>query len=1010
MATVDDILYRNEKGSALTFAELDDNFYKLALAIDNIQVANNSTVVVRDSVGNFSANTITANLAGNSATTTKFLTARTINGVSFDGTANITLTANTTQTLTRGTYLTGSNFNGGTATTWAVDATNLATASKVVARDASGNFAANTITASLTGNASTATTLQTARTISLSGDVTGSATFDGSANITISTTIAADSLVLGTDTTGNYVASITNGSYITGGNGGSEGAALTLAVDAATAATAGKVVARDASGNFAANTITAGLTGNASTATTLQTARTIGDVSFNGSANILPERIAFKDTRAVDFAPYTYSGVTLHLKTNTTDGLADGATYHGVLNLQHWSDASGGRNYQLGFTDNGNIHHRSSSNTTTWTAWSRLYDTGDASTSATANTLVLRDANGSFSANVITASSITGTISGNAGTATTLQTGRTLTIGNTGKIFDGSIDVSWSLTEIGASPVAGSASLTTLGTVSSGTWNGSVIAGQYGGTGVNNTGRTITLGGNVSTANSFSTSGNFALILTTTAATNVTLPTTGTLATTGNLSQFAATTSAQLAGVISDETGSGVLVFGTSPTFTTSIDSGATFAAFGSSTALTLGYNSTASSTTNISNGAAASGSTKTINIGTAGASGSVTNINIGSATAGAVGNTVINSTSAIIPGNLSVGANILATTGPITNLSTIPATGGSGYMNGTHTNVALTGGTGAGVLATVVVATGVVSSITYTWGGHRYSVGDVLTVPSLATTLATTAASGTGTTATLTFAAQAAAPFEVGSQIIVAGVTPTGYNGTFTVTACTTTTVSYANATTGAQTVAGTVKMGTPLTNATTAAVGAVQGADVYVSSYTSDAIGARIRLETNDTSLVASQELGAIVFASRDATAQASGDIAMIRVLANGTSGGTSFNFLTAPNASAAAVAATLSSAGDFTAVGNVTAYSDERLKSNIRTVNNALDKVTAMRGVYFDKDGKSSVGVIAQEIEKILPEVVLDGDYKSVAYGNIVGVLIEAIKEQQLQIQELQKKLGM
>jgi hypothetical protein len=57
-------------------------------------------------------------------------------------------------------------------------------------------------------------------------------------------------------------------------------------VDATTTNTASKVVARDASGNFAAGTITAALTGNASTATTLQTARTINSVSFNGSANI----------------------------------------------------------------------------------------------------------------------------------------------------------------------------------------------------------------------------------------------------------------------------------------------------------------------------------------------------------------------------------------------------------------------------------------------------------------------------------------------------------------------------------------------------------------------------------------------------------------------------------------------------------------------------------------------------------------------------------------------------
>lgn len=102
--------------------------------------------------------TLSASLSGNASTATKLATARAINGVNFDGTAAITITANTPATLTRGSYLIGSDFNGSTATTWAVDATSANTASKVVARDASGNFSAGTITATLSGNASTATT------------------------------------------------------------------------------------------------------------------------------------------------------------------------------------------------------------------------------------------------------------------------------------------------------------------------------------------------------------------------------------------------------------------------------------------------------------------------------------------------------------------------------------------------------------------------------------------------------------------------------------------------------------------------------------------------------------------------------------------------------------------------------------------------------------------------------------------------------------------------------------
>jgi len=112
----------------------------------------------------------------------------------------------------------------------------------------------------------------------------------------------------------------------------------------------------------------------------------------------------------------------------------------------------------------------------------------------------------------------------------------------------------------------------------------------------------------------------------------------GTVLYTGNnLADLSSTTSAELAGVISDETGSGALVFGTAPTFTTSIDGGATFGAFASSDALTVSYTGTADSTTNVSTGATGSGNTKTVNIGTGGASGSTTDVNLGSSEGGTV-------------------------------------------------------------------------------------------------------------------------------------------------------------------------------------------------------------------------------------------------------------------------------------------------------------------------------------------------------------------------------------
>lgn len=95
------------------------------------------------------------------------------------------------------------------------------------------------------------------------------------------------------------------------------------------------------------------------------------------------------------------------------------------------------------------------------------------------------------------------------------------------------------------------------------------------------------------------------------------------------------------------------------------------------------------------------------------------------------------------------------------------------------------------------------------------------------------------------------------------------------------------------------------------------------------------------------------------------------------------------------------------NLTVTQNITAFSDERLKENVTTIDKALDKVMHMRGVlYTRKDtGHIGTGVIAQEMLTVMPEVVHAGEeYLSVAYGNLVGVLIEAIKELKTELDEL------
>jgi hypothetical protein len=106
---------------------------------------------------------------------------------------------------------------------------------------------------------------------------------------------------------------------------------------------------------------------------------------------------------------------------------------------------------------------------------------------------------------------------------------------------------------------------------------------------------------------------------------------------------------------------------------------------------------------------------------------------------------------------------------------------------------------------------------------------------------------------------------------------------------------------------------------------------------------------------------------------------------------------------------------SLGNFTG-GRITATdfnstSDVNLKTNIQTVDNALETVNSLRGVSFDwkETGNSSYGVIAQELEEILPQLVNDGDHKSVNYNGLIVILIEAVKELSQEVEYLRKKVS-
>lgn len=100
-----------------------------------------------------------------------------------------------------------------------------------------------------------------------------------------------------------------------------------------------------------------------------------------------------------------------------------------------------------------------------------------------------------------------------------------------------------------------------------------------------------------------------------------------------------------------------------------------------------------------------------------------------------------------------------------------------------------------------------------------------------------------------------------------------------------------------------------------------------------------------------------------------------------------------------------------GTIYATDNITAFSDERLKHNIETITDAMALVKGLRGVRFeDKDGNKYVGLVAQEVKHAVPEVVIehqDSGYLAVAYQNLVGVLVNAVKELEERVRKLENK---
>jgi len=412
---------------------------------------------------------IKGDITGNAGSADKLSTARTINGISFDGQQNITIKSSTTNKLVRGTYIFGTDFDGGSETTWSVDATSSNVVGKLVARNSEGGFSAGTISAdlvgnvtgnvtagsgtssfnivqantfvgaTLTGNANSATQLATPRQIN-------GVNFNGTSNITVTSaagTLTGDTLnstviqsslqQLGTlvdlnvTNTGVYIGSagqlrmfvdsgrptVRSSTGILNFDMGPSGPDVSF-VDSATALSLGGPNAPAILGD---NTTNLGITGykfnnvyannflgNATTATLATTATNI----VGGGAGAIPFQTAAGTTSMLGLGTAGYvltaQAGSIAWAQVSREPLRKGS----FLTLVNTSTSGAVASYD-GIVD--------------------ATIAVDATSANTVSKVVARDASGNFAAGTITANligAVTGTVSGNAGSATQLQTARTI--------------------------------------------------------------------------------------------------------------------------------------------------------------------------------------------------------------------------------------------------------------------------------------------------------------------------------------------------------------------------------------------------------------------------------------------------------------------------------------------------------------------------------------------------------------------------------------------------------